>query len=321
MAESNYIQTDTIDPHVVRRRAILKSHPEVKTLYGRNPATFGWILFLFFGQLIIAYLVNDASFWWVVGAAYFVGAFFNHSAFCLKHECTHHLVFKNKTANMLSGILANLTSCTPSYAIFSVTHIKHHSHQGEYDMDFDLPLHWEAKLIENTPFGKILWMLLQPLAVSLRPLRKHTMNYVTKWAYVNVAAVILFDVAILYFMGPYAFFYLFLSTVFGLGLHPLGARWIQEHYVVHEDQETYSYYGWLNKITFNIGYHNEHHDFPGIPWNNLEKLRKMAPEFYDTLYYHTSWSKLLLRFFTDKNLTLYSRIERSPKSELSKTAG
>lgn len=65
MSESNYIQTDTIDPHVERRRAILKAHPEVKSLYGRNPATFGWILFLFFGQLIIAYLVKDASIWWV----------------------------------------------------------------------------------------------------------------------------------------------------------------------------------------------------------------------------------------------------------------
>jgi sphingolipid delta-4 desaturase len=272
--------------------------------------TFFWISMLVLGQLLIAYLVNDASIWWVLGAAYFVGAFFNHSLFCLKHECTHHLVFKNKTANMWSGILANLTSCTPSYAIFSITHIKHHSHQGEYEMDFDLPLRWEAKLIENTPFGKILWMFLQPLAVSLRPLRKHTIQYISKWAYVNVLAVIIFDLAILLLMGPYAFLYLFLSTVFGLGLHPLGARWIQEHYVVHKNQETYSYYGWLNNITFNIGHHNEHHDFPGIPWNNLPKLRATAPEFYDTLYYHKSWSKLLLRFFTDKNLTLYSRIER-----------
>ncbi len=310
MAETKNIIVDTGDPHVERRRAILEAHPEVKKLFGRNPATFWWIIFLMASQLGIAYLLKDASIWWVLAVSWFIGAFFAHNLFCLKHECSHHLVFKNKTANILTGILGNLTSCTPSYVIFSVAHLKHHSHQGEYEMDFDLPLRWEAKLIEHTPFGKILWMLLQPLAIALRPLRRNSLQYVNKWTYINIAAVLIFDLAIIYFMGPYAFMYLFLSFVFGLGLHPVGARWIQEHYVVHENQETYSYYGWLNNITFNIGHHNEHHDFPGIPWNNLAKLRKTAPEFYDTLYYHTSWSKLLIRFFTDKNITLYSRVER-----------
>ncbi len=310
MPETKNILTDTIDPHVTRRRAILKAHPEIKKLFGRNPVTILWILFILISQVLIAFLLNGSSIWLILAMAYFVGAFFNHSAFCLKHECSHHLVFKNRTLNMWAGILCNLPAGIPSFAIFSVTHIKHHSHQGEYEMDFDLPLRWEAKLIDNTPWGKILWMFLQPLAVSLRPLRKHYMNYISKWTYINIAVVILFDLAIIFLIGEKAFLYLFMSTVFGLGLHPLGARWIQEHYVVHEDQETYSYYGWLNKITFNIGYHNEHHDFPGIPWNNLPKLREAAPEFYDTLYYHKSWSKLLLKFFTDRNLSLYSRIER-----------
>lgn len=314
MTESKNIFTETEDPHVGRRKAIMKAHPEVRELFGRNQATFWWILFILIVQVSIAFILRDTNIWWVLGVAYFVGAFFNHSSFCLKHECSHNLVFKNKTANILTGILSNLPSGFPSYSIFSVVHLKHHSHQGEYEMDFDLPLRWEAKLIENTPTGKIFWMLLQPLAVSLRPLRKHTIQYVSKWTYVNILIVLAFDLAVIYLLGSLAFLYLFMSSVFGLGLHPLGARWIQEHYVVHEDQETYSYYGWLNKITFNIGHHNEHHDFPGIPWNNLPKLRALAPEYYDTLYYHKSWSRLLFRFFTDKNLSLYSRIERPVKA-------
>jgi len=124
---------------------------------------------------------------------------------------------------------------------------------------------------------------------------------------------LVFDLAIIFLLGPSAFLYLFISTIFGLGLHPLGARWIQEHYVVSPPQETYSYYGFLNNVTFNIGYHNEHHDFPGIPWSRLPKLRKMASEYYDTLYYHKSWVRLLGTFFTDSTLTLFSRIEREPK--------
>jgi fatty acid desaturase len=59
-----------------------------------------------------------------------------------------------------------------------------------------------------------------------------------------------------------------------------------------------------------MGYHNEHHDLPSIPWNNLPKLRAMAPEFYDSLKYHSSWSRLLFQFIFDKRYTLFSRIER-----------
>ena len=59
-----------------------------------------------------------------------------------------------------------------------------------------------------------------------------------------------------------------------------------------------------------MGYHNEHHDLPSIPWNNLRKLRAMAPEFYENLKYHSSWSRLLFQFVFDKRYSLYSRVER-----------
>ena len=97
------------------------------------------------------------------------------------------------------------------------------------------------------------------------------------------------------------------SFFFSVGLHPLGARWIQEHYLVHPSQETYSYYGPLNTIAFNVGYHNEHHDLPSIPWNHLPAVRQGAPELYNALVFHTSWTKLLFRFLLDPNITLFSR--------------
>ena len=37
----------------------------------------------------------------------------------------------------------------------------------------------------------------------------------------------------------------------------------------------------LNLIALNIGYHNEHHDFPDVPWSRLPQLKQMAPEYYD----------------------------------------
>src|SRR5579859_2367395 len=75
------------------------------------------------------------------------------------------------------------------------------------------------------------------------------------------------------------------SCFFAMGL-PFGAFWIPEHSSSEAGQETYSYYGRLNLLRFNRGYHTEHHDFPSIPWNRLPRLRHMAPEWYDGVRSH-----------------------------------
>jgi sphingolipid 4-desaturase/C4-monooxygenase len=103
-------------------------------------------------------------------------------------------------------------------------------------------------------------------------------------------------------------------------LHPLGARWIQEHYLTSgEEQETHSYYGILNTVAFNVGYHNEHHDFPSVPWNKLPQIRKNAGNFYNSLTYHTSWTKLFFRFLFDKEISLFSRVIRKERGKVKLT--
>ena len=64
------------------------------------------------------------------------------------------------------------------------------------------------------------------------------------------------------------------------------------------EQETSSYYGPLNVVALNVGHHNEHHDFPSVPWNRLPAIRRAVPEVYDALSSHRSWTRLLVRSFS-----------------------
>ena len=131
---------------------------------------------------------------------------------------------------------------------------------------------------------------------------------------------IVFVAAIWWLLGAKAVGYLSLSFFFSVGLHPLGGRWIQEHYLVsNNEQETYSYYGFLNIVAFNVGYHNEHHDFPSVPWNKLPRIRQHAPAFYNSLVYHTSWTRLFFRFLFDKEISLFARLVRKNRGKVALT--
>lgn len=307
-----FIQSNEPVPHFSRTREILKKHPEIRQLNGRNPYTGVITVACVLIQVAVAYFLREQAWWVIALAAYFFGAFVNHVTFVIIHEASHYLLFQNRTLNLAFGLIANFPSIIPSFASFQKYHLKHHAHQGIHEIDLDMPEPWEARLVGNSAILKALWLFLFPVVQTIRVARvRNEVATFDKLTIINWITQIAFVATAYYFVGVFGLLYMFLSFYFSLSLHPLGGRWIQEHFVVHEEQETYSYYGGLNTIQFNIGFHNEHHDFPGVAWHNLPKIREMAPEYYNSLYFHTSWTGLVWRFITDKNITLYSRIERS----------
>lgn len=309
-ASPTFHEVNEPEPHHIRTRAILTAHPEVRGLIGRNPWSFAIIVLGVMIQMTLARQLSSAPWWTVLGVAWLVGAFVNHAMYVMVHEAAHNLIFPRRWQNQLAAILADVVNVVPAAISFRGYHLMHHAHQGVYELDADLPSRWEARLIGGGAWTKGMWLLFFPFFQMTRPPRLKQIAFLNRWVVLNWASALLVTIAVVVFWGWGALAYLLASFFFAVGLHPLGARWIQEHYLTTEDQETYSYYGPANLVAMNVGYHNEHHDFPSIPWNRLPRLKAAAPEYYDGLAYYGSWTGLLVRFLFDRELTLFSRTTR-----------
>jgi sphingolipid delta-4 desaturase len=309
--ETDFSHSVSAEPHRDRTKQILRRHPEIRGLIGPAQVTFWWIIGLVTLQFGVAWVVADQPLWVMLALAYTIGAFASHALFVMIHECAHRLVFRRRLPNMLAGLVANLPLFVPGAVSFQKYHLKHHAHQGVYDLDADIPSRWEARLVGRSALRKAFWLLLYPVFQAVRSFRVKAVPPLDAWTLTNLAIQIGVNVAVFLLWGGQSLAYLALALFFSIGLHPLGARWIQRHYLVGEGaQETFSYYGALNLLTFNVGYHNEHHDFPSVAWHRLPKIRAAAPEAYADLAAHTSWTRLLLRFLFDPDITLYSRMVR-----------
>tara|TARA_R110000868_G_scaffold64597_2_gene194065 strand:+ start:38358 stop:39302 length:945 start_codon:yes stop_codon:yes gene_type:complete len=300
--------------HKTRARQILKAHPEVRTLLGPNPWTSLLVVLLVSTQLALSFWLVDKPWWLILITAYVVGAFISHGLYVLVHELCHNLVFKTPWINKILGFVCDIGIGFPSSVSFSKYHMIHHAHLGEYDYDPDVVAYWEARLVGNKSWRKAMWLCFFFLSQGFTrtPKVKNT-KLMDAWVLANMVSVSLILLAIGYFISWWSIAYLLFSTFFALGLHPLGGRWLQEHYVFEQGQETYSYYGPLNLVGFNIGYHNEHHDLMNIPWNRIPRLTKMAPEFYDNLVTHKSLTKVAFDFIRRPDMSPFSRIVHPSK--------
>ncbi|CCM01231.1 uncharacterized protein FIBRA_03279 [Fibroporia radiculosa] len=311
---SDFLWIMTEEPHRSRRMAIMKAHPEVKKLMGYEPLTKYVVFGVVVTQLLVAYLLRNTKpltplFLFCV---YFIGATANHNLFLAIHEITHNLAFKGIKANKALAVFANFPIGIPYSAAFKRYHLEHHKYLGEDGIDTDLPTRLELICLNNV-LGKVFFATFQILFYALRPGFVRTQQ-LTQWHLVNLVAQLIFDYILVKTCGARSLIYLIASSFFAGSLHPCAGHFIAEHYVWDGlNQETYSYYGPLNVLAYNVGYHNEHHDFPSVPWTRLPALRALAPEFYDTIPSHPSWPMVIVNFIRDPEVGMFARVKRPMK--------
>lgn len=311
VTKTDYDWVYTEEPHATRRKQILEKYPQVKKLMGCDANMKFKVLFMVTLQIIAAYLMKDASWPLIILTAYCFGGVVNHAMTLAIHEISHNLAFGHlyPLRNRALGIFGNVILGFPMSISFKKYHLEHHKYQGDEEIDMDIPTKFEGDYFTNT-FMKFIWVILQPVFYALRPVFVRP-KPISLLEVINLVVCIVFNAAIVYFFGYKSLVYLLISTPLAMGFHPVAGHFISEHYVFAKGYETYSYYGPLNAVTFNVGYHNEHHDFPNIPGTNLPKLKKIAPDFYDNLPCHESWMSVIWQFITDPEIGPYARIRRN----------
>lgn len=316
--------------HNDRAKAMLQAHPEIRTQIGHTRSTAIWCILFALMQVGLAIAVAEQPIWMMILAAYLFGSWININLFMLAHECNHGLVFSSTTLNRWLYTFTSMPMFLSGHHTWWIEHHVHHTDLGAKKdfikrrrTFFLLTRYLTPLLIPFSMFmlvtqairstvGLISYFLglfrghwkPGPLTLSILAdahlvsgYRKYRMPL---WPVVYAALSLALPIVLFTTLGWKPVVYLLLSQSFMTGfLHPIMFGMILSNSHFHGSQHyqpSSSYYGWFNKITFNFGYHTEHHDLSSIPWSRLPTLRKMAPEFYDPLHQTKSYTGLALCF-------------------------
>ncbi|OWU86093.1 hypothetical protein ATO6_04325 [Oceanicola sp. 22II-s10i] len=300
--------------HNDMRRAAVSAHPDLRGLAGTEPRTALALPVILLAHWGTAWAVSDAPIWVIFLAAFFVGQIAIHAAGSLLHETAHKLIFRGRRAKLAFDMgLEWIMSSYGKQLTYQYEHVtSHHPYIGDYERDYEhedicalqsrMMLRSENPVLQHILTGLVLILHLLPLGSVLGdPLIRWINNRATHRPqsdpdrHINaakppvgemrlfMAVSLVSNLTLLWLLGPWALLYHLwaLSLFLGkFGIWNLGQS-LSEHQGQDEVTPTRSYYGWLNWLLFNTGYHNEHHTFPAVPWNRLPALRSGAPEVFN----------------------------------------
>jgi sphingolipid delta-4 desaturase len=294
-----------IESHIERSKRLIIKYPQIKQISSVCIFLKYQIIFLFGLSITFSYLssflnnIQYILFTWLIG-----GTLLNSITLGM-HEVSHNHAFKSFSHNRILSLICDLSIGLPVSESFRRYHHLHHYEFNKVGLDTDLPSNIE-RIIFKGKLGKFIWIILQGFFYSIRPniIKPLEITKIQLLSYIlNIIRFI-----ILYQINIKAALFSIIAILIGTGLHPFASHFIAEHFYNENKYETASYYGWMNILTFNVGYHVEHHDFPHIPGSKLPLLHKITNEYKDDIPIIKSWILYLIKFIMDDNISLDNRL-------------
>lgn len=286
--------------HRRRQKVLLTKYPQIRELFGWDNTTAWLVVTLTSSFVAVSILCAGLPFIWIVVFSFFVGSPLSYiiSYRCLAHECGHFMAAEQKWVNKCLVVMCHAAlnyAGSTSFLDAAVIH-RHHHIALHSPVDTNNPTALQYAFYCASGWRKIfafLGLLVEGIELS-NPILKVLGQF---W---SLPALLEIDDSFWYFVETFVSNALWTCLMWSSGwtvlvfvicseffryVHPIYWWHHGMHYQHgHHLQPTASIYEeWFNLIVFNLGLHVEHHDFSNIPWTRLPQLRKIAPEFYDSL--------------------------------------
>jgi len=182
----------------------------------------------------------------------------------MAHECTHGQVGPSKRSNFFWGRLA-LVPCTVPYVNFRKTHLMHHAHTNDPELDPDYwvkPNHWWEVPFRaiSVPHHWIMWLKARG-RIQRRDVIEWCIHYVFIFAlYIAIGQMVGVGRAAVGLFPALFLVSLLLWYPFAYFTHEGYSTGASEH-------QSHNYYGktmfWL---TLGLSMHRVHHEHPRLAW-------------------------------------------------------
>jgi len=295
--------------HLQRRMDALKKDKSLKKLDGMCYYSAPILVGLVLVQWYIWTCVNELDSYLLIGCLAWLNAttlFYSLSTFI--HENSHGLVlgWKNRLA---AACLIEAAFCSfgEQWEYTVVHYSMHHPRLNDKKTDSECPDEGHVAVLPEGPikylicFAELfpLGTLLTQGQLSNNAQHSSTQNmFVPRMTLIGVSLTVYATLCYLQMWHAVLFAAWTTSLYSSRWCIALHGQSIAEHYrhglAPQKDvPPTHStYYFWENLLGFNTGYHDEHHTFPNVAWNNLPELKKRCPEVFtnvNTRHYTDLW--------------------------------